>query len=106
MILLLIICGIFGGLLGWRLRNRDLAFLSPSVTILVCILLFIMGIEIGSDRAALNQLKEMGWVSLAIALFAVLGSVAVTWGFFYISQKRRQAAKEKLSASKNNAEKE
>ncbi|MCI6279043.1 MAG: LysO family transporter [Porphyromonas sp.] len=95
MILLLIICGLVGGLLGWRLRHRNLSFISPTVTILVCLLLFIMGIEIGSDEAALAQLKEMGWVSLVIAVFAMLGSIGVTWGFFYLSRKKRQQAKEK-----------
>ena len=93
MILLLITCGLVGGLLGWRLRHRNLSFISPTVTILVCLLLFIMGIEIGSDEAALAQLKEMGWVSLAIAVFAMLGSIAATWGFFYLSQKRRRETK-------------
>ena len=95
MILLLIICGIVGGLLGWRLRNRDLSFLSPTVTILVCILLFTMGIEIGTDQDALLQLKEMGWVALAVAVAAALGSIGVTWLFFYLSDKKRKAAKEK-----------
>lgn len=61
-----------------------------------------MGIEIGSDDAALTQLKEMGWVSLAIAFFAILGSVAVTWTFFFISQKRRQLAKEKKNTVSSN----
>lgn len=93
MILLLITCGLVGGLLGWRLRHRNLSFISPTVTILVCLLLFIMGIEIGSDEAALAQLKEMGWVSLAIAVFAMLGSIAATWGFFCLSQKRRRETK-------------
>lgn len=101
MILLLIICGLVGGLLGWRLRHRDLSFVSPSVTILVCILLFIMGIEIGSDEAALIQLKEMGWVSLAIAVFAILGSVGTTWAFFYFSQKKRMASKEEKTAHRS-----
>ena len=99
MILLLIICGLVGGLLGWRLRHRNLTFVSPTVTILVCLLLFIMGIEIGSDEAALAQLKEMGWVSLAIAVFAMLGSIAVTWGFFYLSEKKRREAKEKKQSA-------
>ena len=101
MILLLIICGIVGGLLGWRLRNRNLSYVSPTVTILVCLLLFIMGIEIGSDETALRQLNEMGWVSFVIAVFAILGSGAVTWAFyFFFNRKRSKKRAERIASSK------
>lgn len=70
-----IICMMSGILLGVILRNKKFRLINRLVTPFVCILLFIMGIEVGGDPELIRSLPTLGGVALIIALCVTLGSL-------------------------------
>jgi len=51
-------------------------------------LLFFMGMEIGSNDKLFESLPEIGIIAFLIAIFAIAGSVILTW-IFEVSLRRR-----------------
>lgn len=72
----LMICGI---VVGYCLRKRNLRFVSSFITIAIWALLFLLGIQVGSDRNIMDNLGLIGWEALILTLGAVLGSVVCAW---------------------------
>lgn len=71
-----IICGVITGRL---LSSRRLAFVSRLVTVIVWVLLFLLGLEVGSDRTVVDGLATLGVTALIICLFSVSGSICASW---------------------------
>ena len=46
-----------------------------SIQITVCVLLFVFGVSIGSDRNLIDNLYNFGWQAAVIACLGVLGSI-------------------------------
>lgn len=49
-----------GMLLGYLLRKRDLKKIHPIITLLIWLLLFILGIEVGSNEQIIKGLHTIG----------------------------------------------
>ena len=67
-----IIGGIVTGrlLVGWRL-----AFVQRLITFIIWALLFLLGVEVGSDPAVVGSLATLGAAAFAIFALSVAGSV-------------------------------
>lgn len=72
---------------GWLLRNRGIA---PAVGRLVMaaifLLLFLLGVSVGTNRQIMDNLSTLGVEALLIGGAATLGSVLCAWGvwrFFF-----------------------
>lgn len=83
----------FAGLLiGFLLRNRQLKFINKIITILIWVLLFLLGIEVGGNREIISGLHTIGIEALVITIAAVLGSAIgalLLWN--WIRQQKKKA---------------
>ena len=64
-----------GGMcIGFLLRKRNITRISQIITLLIWLLLFLLGIEVGENRRIIQGLATLGMEALTITLAAVLGS--------------------------------
>ena len=64
------LCGIAAGRL---LRGRGRSFVSRAITVLIWLLLFLLGIEVGANPRVVGSLGSLGVEAAVLAVFAVLG---------------------------------
>lgn len=81
-----IIIGIMltGMLLGFLLRNKRLSWIHKIITLLIWVLLFLLGIDVGGNEAIIKGLHTLGLEALIITLAAVTGSILCAWGPWYL----------------------
>lgn len=86
-VLLFLLGGLF---LGWLSRNRKgvLTVVEQMVTITIYILLFTLGLKAGGDTKITSQLHTLGFRALLISIFAVSGSIFVTWVYARVFLKK------------------
>ena len=78
--MLVIFAVIIGGIVTGRLLiGRRLAFVQRIITVIIWALLFLLGVEVGSDPAVVGSLATLGGVALAIFAFSVAGSIFAAW---------------------------
>ena len=74
--MLIIFAVIIGGIVTGRLLiGRRLAFVQRIITVTIWALLFLLGVEVGSDPAVVGSLATLGTAALAIFAFSVAGSI-------------------------------
>ena len=61
-----------GMLLGFLLRKQKLSGIHKVITVLIWLLLFLLGIDVGGNQKIINGLHTMGSVTAAWALWYVL----------------------------------
>ena len=79
-----------GMLLGFLLRKQKLSGIHKAITVLIWLLLFLLGIDVGGNQEIINGLHTIGMEALIITLAAVLGSVTAAWGLWYVLYKRNK----------------
>lgn len=78
--MLVIFAVIIGGIVTGRLLiGRRLAFVQRIITVIIWALLFLLGVEVGSDPAVVGSLATLGGAALAIFAFSVAGSIIAAW---------------------------
>lgn len=79
--IMLIVIGLMvvGIVLGYLLRNRELKFVSPLITVAIWALLFLLGLSVGGDPKIMDNLATIGTDALVLTFGAVLGSVVFAW---------------------------
>ena len=72
-----IIIGIMltGMLLGYLLRSKRLTWIHKVITLLIWLLLFLLGIDVGGNEAIVKGLHAIGLEALIITAAAVTGSM-------------------------------
>ncbi len=65
---------IAGFCLGLVLRRKRMPFIARFVTILVWLLLFLLGVEVGGNPRVVGSLGSLGVEAIVLALSGVLGS--------------------------------
>lgn len=63
-----------GGVAGYLFRKREFRHISKIITGLIWLLLFILGVEVGSNPRIVSGLTAMGVEALMITVAAVIGS--------------------------------
>lgn len=71
-----------GMLAGYLLRNKDLSRIQALITLLIWVLLFILGIEVGSNDNIISGLHTIGLEALLLTLGGTLGSVIAAWALW------------------------
>lgn len=86
-VLLLMTLGIF---IGWFLhkQKRFIKITSEITNWAIYLLLFLLGLSVGTNDKILNNFDEIGYQSIIITVFAVTGSVLVSWLCFTIFFKK------------------
>ena len=87
-----IIIGIMltGMLLGYLLRSKRLTWIHEVITLLIWLLLFLLGIDVGGNEAIVKGLHAIGLEALIITAAAVTGSTLAAWGLWYLLHTRYQ----------------
>ena len=77
--MLKIVCIMLGGILtGFIFRKYNLNFISRTITILIWLLLFLLGTEVGMNKRIINGIGNLG----GEALLLTLGGMAwMLWQF-------------------------
>ena len=77
-----IIIGIMltGMLLGYLLRSKRLSWIHRIITLLIWILLFLLGIDVGGNESIIKGLHTLGLEAIIITVAAVAGSTLCAWG--------------------------
>lgn len=84
MFVLIVIALMLGGVgTGYLLRRCNTRPVGRIITILIWLLLFLLGTEVGGNPDIINGLGTLGVEALLITLFAVLGSSLAAWGLWY-----------------------
>lgn len=86
-----------GVLLGFVLRSRPFRYIQQLITFLIWALLFMLGIEVGGNRAVVESLPELGLTSAAIALAAILGSILFSWGLWRLLNRGARGSASDIS---------
>lgn len=74
-----------GGMtIGFLLRKREFMWIGKVITLLIWILLFLLGVEVGGNRRIMEGLATLGVEALVITLACVLGSCMFAWGLWYL----------------------
>lgn len=71
---------ILGGIVTGRLlQSRRLAFVSRLIAVIIWALLFLLGLEVGSDPAVVGGMATLGLTAFVIFVFSVAGSIGASW---------------------------
>ncbi len=83
----------FSGIaLGYLFRKIEiLQKLGKPISYTIFLLLFLLGITVGSNPEIVNNLATLGWQAVMIAFAGTLGSVLAAWGVYYFFFKKRDS---------------
>lgn len=87
-VILVMMSGILAGRL---LRRRRLDFLPRVVMFFIWVLLFLLGVEVGSNPKIIESLSAIGIEAVVIAFAGTLGSVVFSWVLWRYVDKRRKS---------------
>lgn len=71
-----------GMLVGYLLRKQNLRKIHQVITVLIWLLLFILGIEVGSNEQIIKGLHTIGLEAVLLTLGGTLGSVIGAWALW------------------------
>lgn len=82
-----------GILAGFLLRRRRLGAVHRLITVLIWVLLFLLGVEVGGNERIVRGLHTLGLEALAIGAATTLGSVLAAWGLWrWANRKKREGS--------------
>ncbi|MDD2284033.1 MAG: LysO family transporter [Methanoculleus sp.] len=79
-----------GVLLGYLLKKHKLSWIHKVITLLIWLLLFLLGVDVGGNQEIINGLHTLGLEAIVISVGAVLGSVVAAWVLWYRLYKKRK----------------
>lgn len=87
----IIISIMFGGIgIGYLLRRiAFLRHLNTAISYTIYLLLFLLGVSVGTNQTIMTNLATLGWDALLLAIAATLGSVLAGWGVYVFFYKKR-----------------
>lgn len=80
----------FGGIaFGWLLRKQNCSWIQKVITLLIWVLLFLLGVEVGGNKKVISALPSLGLDAVVIATLCTVGSCAFAWILWqYISRMK------------------
>ena len=86
-----IVIGImFAGIgIGYLLRRQSLAWINKTITTLIWLLLFLLGLEVGYNEEIFRSLPTLGVEAFAIAIGCTLGSCMAAWWLWKHANKKK-----------------
>ena len=88
-IVAIMLCGIA---VGYLLRNWDTRFISHVITALIWLLLFLLGIEVGSNPRIVGGMQTLGIEALLLTIGGAVGTTLCAW-LLWIYVSRKEASK-------------
>jgi uncharacterized membrane protein YbjE (DUF340 family) len=78
-VVLIMLCGIG---VGYLMRRCHMKLWPWIITVLIWLLLFLLGIEVGSDKHILQSLNKLGLEALVLSLAGIAGSIALAYALW------------------------
>lgn len=88
--LLIILIMAAGITTGHLLRNRNTKWLQKVITLLIWVLLFMLGVESGSNREIINGFTTLGAEAFVLTICGLVGSIFLSWVLWKIISKSRK----------------
>ena len=85
----LMLCGIA---VGYMLRNKNTHIVSRIITVLIWLLLFLLGIEVGSNPRIVMGMQTLGIEALLLTIGGAVGTTLCAW-LLWIYVLRKEAGK-------------
>ena len=85
----LMLCGIA---VGYMLRNKNTRIVSRIITVLIWLLLFLLGIEVGSNPRIVDGMQTLGIEALVLTIGGAVGTTLCAW-LLWIYVSRKEARK-------------
>lgn len=84
----------FAGIgIGYLMRRQSLLWINKIITVLIWLLLFLLGIEVGHNEQIIRSLTTLGIEAFSIAIACVLGSCITAWALWkFINHKKEVEA--------------
>lgn len=83
----LMLVGVF---VGFIFRGKKLHRISHVIMALICLLLFLLGMEVGGNQQLINSLHIIGIEAILITIAALLGSVLCAKALWqWVNKKER-----------------
>ena len=77
-----------GMAVGFLLRKRRLRIVPHMVTVLIWLLLFFLGVEVGENPQVIHGISRLGMEALWLSLAGLAGTVAFSWALWrWVSRK-------------------
>ncbi|MBO5157073.1 MAG: LysO family transporter [Prevotella sp.] len=77
--LIIVLIMLSGIAVGFLLRNRNTKHLSSVTTVLIWLLLFLLGIEVGSNPRIVSGMQTLGVEALLLTIGGSIGTVVLSW---------------------------
>ena len=82
---MIMLCGIA---VGYMLRNKNTRIVSRIITVLIWLLLFLLGIEVGSNPRIVMGMQTLGIEALLLTIGGSIGTILFSWLLWkYVSRK-------------------
>jgi len=79
----IVIAFMMGGIgVGYLLRQHKLRFIHRIILMLIWLLLFLLGLEVGANKTVIQQFGNLGFEAFLLAFAGTLGSIvfaALLW---------------------------
>jgi len=80
-----------GMAIGFLLRKRRLRVVPHAVTVLIWLLLFFLGVEVGGNPQVIEGITSLGLEALWLSLAGLAGTVLFSWALWrWVSRNRRR----------------
>lgn len=83
---------IAGTLIGWILHNKKsfLKITNELTNLAIYLLLFLLGLSVGTNDKILNNFHQIGFQAILITVFAVAGSILISWITYILFFKKNE----------------
>lgn len=89
--MLKIVAIMLGGIcVGFLFRKRNLKWIQHIITLLIWLLLFLLGIEVGCNKRIIEGLQTLGLEALVLTIGGVAGSVLLSWLLWRWANKTKE----------------
>jgi len=86
----IMLCGMA---VGFLIRKRKLKIAPHAVTVFIWLLLFFLGVEVGSNPQVVGGIRELGVEAVWLALTGIAGTVLFSWALWrWVNSKKRDAS--------------
>ena len=79
-----------GIVLGYFTRQQSLPWINKATTVLIWLLLFLLGIEVGHNEQIILTIPTLGLEAFTIAFVCVLGSCIAAWGLWKFTNHKKE----------------
>lgn len=71
-----------GMAVGYLLRGKRPAYVGTAVTVLIWALLFVLGVEAGSNPQVIHGISDLGLEALWLSLAGIAGTLLLSWALW------------------------